>query len=330
VTLQELRRLDAVWRADLADLLRLCEEADDFPSLAEPQAAALTGPLSPDDLTEIGTTVVVAEEGGSLIGLSVRTEGKDGSVSIHRVIHPQFRPGDSGRALRDALTKAALAAGDTSTGGAGAATRLWIMGAGPHDDEEAAALGFQPDREVVQLRVPLPLTSEVEAATTPLQTRSYRPGIDDEDWLRVNNRAFAGHPEQGDWTETQLETRLGAPWFEADGFLVADEAATADETAHMFGSCWTKIHRQRQPVLGEIYIISVDPDQHGKGLGRALTVAGLNYMAGMGVPIGMLYTDRTNTAALALYGKLGFTEHHADRAYRLNEDRFLWRDPPRR
>ena len=83
----------------------------------------------------------------------------------------------------------------------------------------------------------------------------------------------------------------------------------------LLGSCWTKIHRTTEPVLGEIYVISVDPALHGQGWGRALTVAGLQWMASQGVTVGMLYVTGSNTGAVKLYQSLGFTVDHVDRSY---------------
>ncbi len=189
-------------------------------------------------------------------------------------------------------------------------TRLWVMRVSPERDGELAHLGFMPDRDLLQMRVSLPLPGEVTALGVPTVTRSFRPGLDDEAWVAVNNRAFAGHQEQGAWTVEELHQRMELPWFDADGFRIA-----TDDEGVIIGSCWTKVHQDGGPLLGEIYVISVDPSHHGRGLGRALTVAGLEWLAGRGIADGMLYTDASNTAAVGLYHSLGFTVDHVDRCY---------------
>ncbi len=97
-----------------------------------------------------------------------------------------------------------------------------------------------------------------------------------------------------------------------DGFLVADDP----DGPGLIGSCWTKIHRESTPVLGEIYVIAVDPRHHGHGWGRSLTVAGLEFLTARGIRQGMLYTESDNDAAVGLYRSLGFTVDHVDRSYR--------------
>ena len=81
------------------------------------------------------------------------------------------------------------------------------------------------------------------------------------------------------------------------------------------GWSWPGVHADDDPPVGEIFVIAVDPDFHGHGLGRSLTLAGLDHLSGKGVPVGMLYVDAENTAALQLYRSLGFTRHHTDRAF---------------
>jgi len=229
---------------------------------------------------------------------------------IHLVIDPVRRGTPGGNELGDALIDSAASTMPDAT-----ALHLWAMQPTVDDDERAVRHGFVAEREVLQLRVPLPLAPAVLEATRTLQTHPFRPGRDEEAWLHTNNRAFAGHPEQGDWTAEQLHERLAADWVDLDGFLLVDDPA--DPTGQrLLGSCWTKLHRLASPVLGEIYIVAVDPDHHAQGLGRALTVAGLGWLGAHGAEIGMLYTGADNTAAIGLYRSLGFTLHHVDRAYR--------------
>lgn len=182
----------------------------------------------------------------------------------------------------------------------------WVRGATDADAALAAALGFELEREVVQLRRPLPLDEG-----TDLPVRPFR-WADADAWLEVNNRAFADHPDQGAWTRADLDRRLAEPWYDRRGFLLHDDAA-----GEIDGFCWTKVHADADPPLGEIYVIAVDPAAGGRGLGHDLVVAGLTWLADRGLRTGMLWTESDNERARRLYeARLGFELHHADRQYR--------------
>jgi len=140
-------------------------------------------------------------------------------------------------------------------------------------------------------------------------TRDFVPGVDDDAWLAVNNRAFADHGEQGGWTHDDLQLRMTEPWFDPAGFRIHE----VDGRIAAF--CWTKLHDEFDPVIGEIYVIAVDPDFHGRGLGKQLTLAGLDSIAARGVDTADLYVDADNTAAVGLYDRLGFTIHRSRQAY---------------
>ena len=168
--------------------------------------------------------------------------------------------------------------------------------------QELARRAWTPARELLQLRCALPRPDPVS-----IPTRAFRPGTRDEaDWLAVNNRAFAWHPEQADRTPADLHAKMAEPWFDPTGFLLHHE------DGRLVAFCWTKVHPASDvdPALGEIFVIGVDPDAAGRGLGRQMTLAGLAWLAEHGLHTGMLYVESDNETARRLYVGLGFVEHH--------------------
>jgi mycothiol synthase len=147
-----------------------------------------------------------------------------------------------------------------------------------------------------------------------VRIRTYAGGADDAELLRVNNAAFATHPEQGGWTAADLDERRAESWFDPQGlFLAFDE-----QTDALRGFHWTKVHSD-QTGLGEVYVVGVDPAAQGTGLGGLLTAVGVAHLArqlgGTAEPTVMLYVESDNTAALKTYQRLGFTQFSVDTAY---------------
>lgn len=235
----------------------------------------------------------------------------DGASAVEAVVDPAARAGRGHEERTRALVAAAV---DEVARRGGGALRYWVSAPAPVHETVTGRLGFVPDRTLLHMTVALPLPGTAPALPGGLELRPFRPGADDAAWLAANNRAFAGHPEQGGWTPDELADREGADWFDPAGFLVAEDA-----DGRLAGSCWTKVHAGPEVPdgpHGEIYVIFVDPDWHGRGLGRALTVAGLAHLAGAGMRRGALYVDEANAAAVALYRSLGFAVDHVDRAFR--------------
>ena len=189
----------------------------------------------------------------------------------------------------------------------------WVSRQTATHTDLASQIGFRPGRNILQMRVDLPLTQLVIAQTKTILTQEFRVGIDEEIWIKVNNRAFANHPEQGGWTSEILKLREAEPWFNPNDFLM--HFSERPVYNQLVGFCWTKVDAATKPVLGEIYAIAVDPLHHGQGLGRALTVAGLNHLAGRGMTTGMLFVDKGNLPAIKMYSKIGFRTHHEEQAF---------------
>lgn len=181
-------------------------------------------------------------------------------------------------------------------------------------DAVADEIGLAGSRLLLELRRPLPVPADHPERSGPsLPIRPVAPD-DDDAWIRANNRAFATHPDQGREDASTLAARRAEDWYDAAGFLVADDP---DRPGELAGFCWTKVHPATadDPALGEIYVIGVDPAHRGEGLGAGFVLAGLDHLAAQGITVADLYVEGDNAAALALYDRLGFSVHRRRRVY---------------
>jgi len=241
------------------------------------------------------------------VGYAQVSKGNDSHV-FELVIHPHHRYEMA--TIGPELLESAL---DVVRAEGGGEVNWWVYEPTSAHRTLADASSMDQTRTLYQMRRSLP--AERHATIT---TRSFVPGSDDEAWLSVNNSAFADHAEQGGWTTTTFRQRQQEPWFDPDGFRMHER------DGRLAGFCWTKIHHRDDPDaidhdprhdLGEIYVIAVDPDFHGRGLGSEMTLAGLDHLADSGIPTALLYVDAANEGAVAMYRKLGFSVHATNAAF---------------
>ncbi|MFK7918258.1 MAG: mycothiol synthase [Ilumatobacter sp.] len=223
------------------------------------------------------------------------------------VVHPHHRyeMATIGPELMDAALDVVRAEG-------GGEVNWWVYEPTSAHVSLAESAAMQQSRTLYQMRRSLPTERHATIAT-----RDFVPGTDDDTWLSVNNRAFADHAEQGGWTLATFCQRQQEEWFDPTGFRMHER------DGRVAGFCWTKVHRDGHGAtdpdqhrdIGEIYVIAVDPDFHGLGLGSELTLAGLDHLADTGIDQALLYVDAANEGAVAMYRKLGFDVHATNAAF---------------
>ena len=211
-----------------------------------------------------------------------------------------------GQPIVDELTQA----GDELRRRGGGLLHWWVTAPTAEHEQAAQAAGFDPYRRLHRMERPLPVAD----APYDLDWRPFRSGDDDAAWLEVNRLSFAAHPIQGEMTQEDLDRAKADPSFDPAGFVIACEGE------QMSGFCWTKIHHEARPPVGEIYIIGAHPQHQGRGLGRALVLAGLDWLHGQGLAVGMLYVEADNAPAVRLYLRLGFEIVYDFRCWRRNID----------
>lgn len=272
----------------LDGLFDLVAESDGHRPIGEHKYLDL---LQPDN---DGGGIVGQAEGAVVAYVAVGYSSETDTCAIEIALHPMHRQRGHIRQLVEA------GMGEARSRGA-SMVRMWAFQR--HYVEALQGMGFEEERELRQVRRSLPYSSDV-VMPEGFDLRPFRPGVDEEVWLAVNNAAFAGHPENGSWTSDVLGDRERQAWFDPEGFLMAWHG---DDLA---GFCWTKLEGD----VGEIYVIAVAPKYQGRSLGRALVVEGMRHMTRRGMDAVMLYVDASNTRALSLYRSLGFRLDHVDRS----------------
>jgi mycothiol synthase len=249
----------------------------------------------------------MAYEGAQLVGYAHTLafgSGNERRISCEVVVHPDCRREGVGRALMQYIVRHAEAQGAHTLD-------LWAYNDSEASRHFAASFGLKDTRRLLHMHRhpgPPPVVASPEGATI----RAFRPGADDEAVLALNNRIFAGHPENGSWTLGDFHARTEQPWFQPQDLLILEVEGG------MAGFCWVKVEeRGDEGRVGEIYVIGTAPEYHGRGLGRYLLGEALRHLSGRDVRACAVYVDQSNERAVALYWSFEFHHHHVDVLYSL-------------
>lgn len=264
-------------------LVERCHDADGSYPLNEAARLALSRP---------GARHVLEHDGDTLVGYAQLAD--DGTAQV--CVDPTRRRRGIGTRLVAAL---------------GEAMAWWSFGLLAPARGFAAAHHWRLTRELLIMARELTGLEhpEVPAGVT---IRTFMPGRDDDAWVRVNARAFAHHQEQGRLDVTDLRARMAEDWFDPAGFFVAER------DGDLVGFHWTKVHPAAEDVLGdgrpvgEVYVIGVDPDAAGGGLGRALLATGLAHLQAAGPDTVILYVEADQHRVVRMYESASFGVIHRD------------------
>nr|WP_042183639.1 mycothiol synthase [Kibdelosporangium sp. MJ126-NF4]CEL15677.1 Acetyl-CoA:Cys-GlcN-Ins acetyltransferase, mycothiol synthase MshD [Kibdelosporangium sp. MJ126-NF4]CTQ93602.1 Acetyl-CoA:Cys-GlcN-Ins acetyltransferase, mycothiol synthase MshD [Kibdelosporangium sp. MJ126-NF4] len=267
--------IELVWRSTLSEL----ETAQVRELLASDEAGL--------DLPSGGEHLLAVQDG--VVGYAhVDTAGDQwGNEVAELVVHPGYRRQGIGERLFAAVTERARP------------LRIWSHRDHPGAARLAEKHGLRRVRELHRMGMDFGAEEFAEPVLPDgVRLRAFVPGQDEDAMVAVNARAFSWHPEQGGLTADEVRNTEREAWFDPAGFFLA-----VDGQDRILGFHWTKTHPDS---TGEVYVVGVDPDAQGGGLGRALTVAGLRHLRGLGLPRVILYVESDNAAAIAVYRKLGF------------------------
>ena len=258
---------------------------------------------------------VLAWEGDDLVGYAHLRWNAPADVpraAVEVVVHPDR----AGSGIPEALLTEVRGLVGRAGGGL---LFVWVHRVQDAGSTVVASMGFEVQRELAFMVRPLTSVPSVPELPEGVTVRPYREGTDDAAFLAVNNAAFAGHPENGDWDEQEFAERRSRSWFDAEGLLLAWRVE--DDAERCLGFHWTKWHGHdsdevpaHEPV-GEVYVLGIAPEAQGLGLGRALLRAGLAHLHSRGCRQAILYVDLANAGAVALYESEGFQTSYAEVCY---------------
>jgi mycothiol synthase len=302
--LQHLNHLSQPQQVSVLEFIKVATDLDGVPPIAEHVLLHLRHGGDKSD-----SHLVIEKDGQVIAYAHLDKTDLVAGPSVEAVVHPKYR----GQGFGTAILKEAIAI-------CGGKTRIWSHGDLPQAQKIAASLKLE--RLWANLKMSKRLL-EIEEVTSKYVIRNFLPVIDDQAFLQLNNKVFNDHPDQGGWNIDDLRVRINEEWFDEKGFFVCEDKGK------LIGFCWTKIHGAHNhfhvgieadhghEAIGEIYVLAVDPAYKGQGIGKGLTITGLNYLKYQGLNNVMLYVGIKNKVALNLYRSLGFSDFGSDVMYKI-------------
>lgn len=162
-------------------------------------------------------------------------------------------------------------------------------------------LGFRLVRRFVELRLDITRVRWQDIDQTALQCRHLRRGEEDR-LTQIQNRSFTGTWGYNPNTVEEIIYRTSLSNSSPEDIILACDGDKP------IGYCWTRITYEAATGerKGQIFMLGVDPDYRGRGVGKGVLLAGLSYLKSKGLRVAELTVDSGNRVACSLYQSVGF------------------------
>lgn len=162
-----------------------------------------------------------------------------------------------------------------------------------------AKLGFKCIRRFLEFKLDMDKLRWREANQVDQECYHLTHG-EEAKLTQIQNRCFAGTWGYNPNTVATITYQTHLSHFSPEDVVLTGEI---DKVT---GYCWTEIACGKDEQVGRIYMLGVDPDYRGVGVGRRLLLAGLARLRSKGVRVAVLTVDSENEAACVLYRSVGF------------------------
>ncbi|MBM4446119.1 MAG: GNAT family N-acetyltransferase [Chloroflexi bacterium] len=164
-------------------------------------------------------------------------------------------------------------------------------------------LGFKVVRRFYELRLDVFSVNLEAVEQSDMESRHLKVG-EEALFAWIENRCFIDtwgfNPNTAEYIGWELSTRGDC----------TDDVILALSEGKPIGYCWNEAECGRDSATGKkkgrIYMLGVDTDCRGKGLGKELLRAGLLHLRGKGRELIDITVDSQNIVAVTLYRSLGF------------------------